>query len=42
MTGSVFSQGEQATDLKNTNFYFQNLGKTKEFSSKTLYENCEI
>ena len=34
MTGSVFSQHEQATDLKNTNFYFQILVKPRNLVAK--------
>ena len=47
LTGPVFSLRELGTDLKNTDFHFQNLVKTTRFCSKTLHkhyisENCDL
>ena len=36
VTGPVFSLRELSTDLKNTDYHFQNLGKTTGFCSKIL------
>ena len=45
MTGPVFSLRELSTDLKSTDFHFQNLSKNTRFRGKALhkhyiYENC--
>ena len=40
MTGPVFSLRELSTDLKNTDYHFQNLGKTTGFCSKILCKHC--
>ena len=38
MTGAVFSLRELSTDLKNTDFYFSNLGKITAFRGKILHK----
>ena len=40
VTGPVFSLRELSTDLKNTDYHFQNLGKTTGFCSKILCKHC--
>ena len=46
MTSRVFPLPDMSTELKSTDFHFQNVGKTMGFRSKTLhkhiYENCKI
>ena len=38
VTGAVFSLRELSTDLKNTDFYFSNLGKITAFRGKILHK----
>ena len=38
MTGAVFSLRELSADLKNTDFYFSNLGKITAFRGKILHK----